>query len=153
LIFPFRPYRLKVPAPSLGGGMLRYKPVISLTVIGPSGQVAHPTLVDSGADDIVFPIQVAGRIGVDLSAAVAGQAQGLGGSQPVGLLYSPVILLLSDGTQTCRWRAITAFTGTKLHFAILGIAGGLEHFRTTLDVQSREIILLPQPSLPAVTVP
>jgi hypothetical protein len=132
---------------------VRYKPIISLTVIGPRNQVAQPALEDSGADDVVFPMQVAAHIGLNLSAAPAGQAQGLGGPQPVGLLYAPVILVLSDGTQTCRWRAVTAFTGTRLRFAIFGIAGGLEHFRTTLDVQSREIILLPQPSLPTATVP
>jgi hypothetical protein len=48
---------------------------------------------------------------------------------------------------------VTAFTPTPMRFALFGIAGGLEHFRTTLDVQSREIILLPKPSLPAATVP
>jgi hypothetical protein len=133
--------------------MVRYKPVIALTVIGPGGPHSVEALVDSGSDDIVFSLDVAAQIGLNLSAASAGQAQGLGGPQPVGLLYAPVILVLSDGMQTCSWRAVTTFTGTRLRFAIFGIAGGLEHFRTTLDVQSREIILLPQPSLPAATVP
>lgn len=54
MIFPLRPYRLQAPAPSLGGSIVRYKPVIPLTVIGPSGQVTHPALVDSGADDVVL---------------------------------------------------------------------------------------------------
>lgn len=153
MIFPLRRFGLKVPAPSLGGRMVRYKPVIGLTMIGPGGQYSVDALVDSGADDIVFPLHVAPSIGLDLSTALAGQAWGLGGPQPVGLLYAPVILVLSDGMQTCRWRAVTAFTGTRMRFAIFGIAGGLEHFRTTLDVQSREIILLPQPSLPTVAVP
>jgi hypothetical protein len=132
---------------------VRYKPVIPLTVIGPSGRYNIEALVDSGSDDVVFPSYVAAHIGVDLSAALAGQAQGLGGNQPVGLLYAPVTLLLSDGTQTCRWRAVTAFTSTPMRFALFGIAGGLEHFRATLDVYDRELILLPKPSLPAATVP
>jgi hypothetical protein len=133
--------------------MVRYKPVIPLTIIGPNGQTGLPALVDSGADDVVLPVHVAARIGVDLAAALAGQARGLGGNQPVGLLYAPVILLLSDGTQTCRWRAVAAFTPTPLRFAIFGIAGGLEHFRATLDIGDRELTLLPKPSLPAATTP
>jgi hypothetical protein len=40
-----------------------------------------------------------------------------------------------------------------MRFALLGIAGGLEFFRTTLDVSAREIILLPQPSLPVTQDP
>jgi hypothetical protein len=36
-------------------------------------------------------------------------------------------------------------------FLRFGIAGGLEHFRTTFDVVDREILLLPKPSLPATT--
>jgi hypothetical protein len=69
LIFSFRPYSLKAPAPSLGGKRVRYKPVIALTVIGPGGQDSVETLVDSGADDVVFPLHVATRIGMNLSAA------------------------------------------------------------------------------------
>lgn len=153
MIFPFRPYRLTASAPSLGGRMVRYKPVIALTVIGPSGQHSLEALVDSGADDVVLPAHAASAIGVSLSTAPSSHAQGLGGMQPVGLWYAPVILLLSDGAQTCRWRAVTAFTTTPMRFALFGIAGGLEHFRTTLDVQTREIILLPKASLPAANAP
>jgi len=153
LIFPIRPYRPKVLAPSLRGSTVRYKPVLALTVIGPGGQDIVEALVDSGADDVVFPIRVANTIGVNLSAAFVGQAQGLGGNQPVGLLYAPVVLLLSDGTQACQWRAVVGFTQTPMRFALFGIAGGLEHFRATLDVHDRELILLPKLSLPAATIP
>jgi len=151
LIFPLRPYRLKVPTPSLGGSMVRYKPVVPLSIIGPGGQVTHPALVDTGADDVVFPANVAAHIGVDLTAALPGEARGLGGSKPVPLLYAPTILLLADATQSCRWRAMIAFTQAPLRFAIFGIAGGLEFFRTTLDVVDREIVLLPKSSLPTTT--
>ncbi len=133
--------------------MVRFKPVIPLTIIGPTGQVTCPMLLDCGADDVVFPAGLAARIGVDLSSALPGQAQGLGGSQPVGLLYAPVILLLSDRIETCRWRTVVAFTRTSLRLALFGIAGGLEFFRTTLDVGANEIIILPNPSLPATNDP
>ncbi len=148
MIFPLRPYRYATPIPSLGGGTIRHKPVIPVTVIGPGGQEAPFALLDTGSDDIVFPAWLAGRIGVDLSGAAQRQAQGVGTVQPVALLYAPVILLLSDQIETCRWRAVVGFTHTPLRFPLLGIAGGLEHFRTTVDVADREILLFPKPSLP-----
>jgi hypothetical protein len=124
-----------------------------MTVIGPAGQETRWVLVDSASDDVVFPVDLAIRIGVDLSAAPQRSAQGLGGAQPVSLLFAPVILLLSDQTETSRWRAVVGFTRTPLRFALLGIAGGLEHFRTTLDVGDREILLNAKPSLPVTQDP
>jgi hypothetical protein len=66
----------------------------------------------------------------------------------VGLLYAPVILVLSDQVETYRWRAVVAFTHTPLRIALFGIAGGLEHFHTTLDVVDRELLLFPKQTLP-----
>jgi hypothetical protein len=139
--------------PSLGGATVRYKPVIPLTVIGPTGQVTRSALVDSGADDVVLPTDIAAHIGVDLSAALPGQAHSVAGPHPVGVFYAPVILLLSDQRETCRWRAVVAFTQAPLRLLLFGIAGGLEHFRTTLDVVDRDIILVAKPTLPATQDP
>lgn len=73
----------------------------------------------------------------------------MGGVQPVRVSYAPVILVLSDRTETYRWRAVVGFTQARLRISLFGIAGGIEHFRTTLDVARREIIMTPQASLPA----
>jgi hypothetical protein len=110
LNFPLRGYRTTNPVASLGGGNVRFKPVIPLTLIGPRAQLQSAVLLDSGADDIVFPTAVAARLGVNLSTALPGQAQGVGGQGPVGLLYAPLILLLSDQIETYRLRAVVAFT-------------------------------------------
>ena len=144
--FPLKSFRSPTPVPSLGGALFRPKPIITIRVTGPTGGVFREVVVDTGADDVVFPFDLAARIGVDLTAASMRQASGVGAPRPVGLLYAPVILELNDGHQFCRWRAVVAFARTQLRFDLFGIAGGLEHFRTTLDVGTGEIILVPQAS-------
>lgn len=153
MIFALRGYRSPSPVPSLGGGTLRYKPVVPLTVIGPNGQATPFVLADSGSDDIVFPLALALQLGISLSGAPQRQGSGVGGSQPVPVVYAPVILFLTDGIDAYRWRAVVGFTTAHLRFPLFGIAGGWEHFRTTVDVASREILMLPQPSLPTTQDP
>ncbi|HJT79203.1 MAG TPA: hypothetical protein VJ739_18550 [Gemmataceae bacterium] len=146
-------FRSRTPVVSLGGAFVRYKPVLPLTVLGPTGQETRRVLLDSASDDIVFPLDLATRLGMNLTAAPRRAAQGVGGTLPVSLWFAPVILLLSDQVETCRWRAVVAFTPTPLRFPLFGIAGGLEYFRTTLDVADREILLYAKPSLPVTQDP
>jgi hypothetical protein len=152
LKFTLRGYRSPTPIPSLGGSTIRYKPVIPMTIIGPRSQETPFVLVDSGSDDIVFPMALARRIGVDLSQAPQRHSQGVGTSQPVPVLYGQVILALSDSVQTVRWRATVGFVSVVLRFSLFGIASGLQFFRTTLD-SVREVELVPDPSLPITQDP
>src|SRR5262245_13793637 len=82
VIFPFRVYNTGRPIPSLGGATLRHKPVISLYAFGPKGVGAAPVLVDSGCDDVILPVTVARRIGVDLTNSPILPFRGVG-SLPV----------------------------------------------------------------------
>jgi hypothetical protein len=68
----------RTPIVSLGGGLVRYKPIFPIRVIGPSAEETCQTLVDTGADDVVFPADLAARLGVNLAAAPRRQAQGVG---------------------------------------------------------------------------
>jgi hypothetical protein len=149
LIFRLQSFPVKGPAPSLGGKTRRFKPIIPCLIIGPKGQALQYVQVDTAADDTVFSINVANQIGIDLSAAPGGHSQPVGNAPPVALLFAPAILLLDDSREVYRWRAVVGFTTTRLRFPLLGIAGGLEHFRTTLDVFNQSVELVPQPSLPA----
>jgi hypothetical protein len=148
LIFPIPRFRSPTPVLSLGGGWYRQKPMIPIEVIGPTGQLVAQISVDSGSDDVVFPIGLAPILGVHLSGSAQRHATGIGSLSPVGLLYAPVILELSDQIETCRWQAVVAFAQTHMRFPLLGIAGGLEHFLTTLNFSASEVILVPQPTLP-----
>ncbi len=148
--FTLRGYRYSTSIPSLlRGGAIRYRPVISLTVIGPAGKETPYALVDTGSDDVVFPIDLAHRLGIDLSQAPQRQSQGVGSAGGVAVLFAPVILSLSDSVQTVRWRATVGFTSASLRFCLLGVAGGLEFFQTILDVPQRTLELHPHATLPA----
>ena len=136
------------PMPSLGGGRRRYRPVITMRVVGPRAQETIQVIVDSAADDIVVATRVAHHVGVDLSSAVIRTSQGVGYSQPTPLYFAPVILELNDGKESCRWRAVVGFTPVPPRFAMFGVAGGLEYYRATFDIADRELLLDPKPSLP-----
>ncbi len=145
--FLFRAYRSPSPIPSLAGGTIRYKPVIPMTIIGPRSQETPFVLVDPGSDDIVFPIALAHRLGVDLVQAPQRHSRGVGATQAVPVLYATVILVISDSVHTVRWRGMVGFVSVPLRFPLFGIAGGLQFFRTILD-GVRELELVPDASLP-----
>ena len=136
----------------MGGGTIRYKPVIPITVIGPKSQETPLVLVDQGSDDIVFPSVLAKRIGVNLSGAPQRQSQGVGKPKPVPIVYAQVILALSDSVQTVRWRATVGFVSVPLRFSLFGIAGGLQFFRMTQD-DLQDLELVPLASLPVTQDP
>ncbi len=51
MIFPYLPAPTKAPVASLGGAMLRYRPIISVRVFGPLGSRLVDGCVDCGSDD------------------------------------------------------------------------------------------------------
>jgi hypothetical protein len=127
--------------------------VIPILLIGPTSYFISDILVDSGADDIVFPRRLATRLGIDLTGAPQVQLTGVGSTRPALGFFAPIILELRAAHETYRWRAVAAFTPTPLRIPLLGIACGLEHFRTQLDFESRELILEPKPSLSIIAAP
>ncbi len=127
--------------------MVRPKPIIPITLFGPTGQDRTVVLVDSGADDVVFPMRSATVLGIPFGGLPQGQAMGVGG-KPLPLVYAPVILELDDGNEVCRWRATVAFSTAMRRYGLLGIAGGLQYNRTTIDVEALQVELIATASLP-----
>jgi predicted aspartyl protease len=84
LIFPYDNFPTLYPVWALNGRMDRPRPTIIVALLGPSGVVVRKALVDTGADDSVFPAIVAARIGMDLSNAPIGTATGI--AQPATTL-------------------------------------------------------------------
>jgi len=83
-------------------------------------------LLDSGADDTVFPDLVAAGIG--LSQAPTGGASGVGSMSAVVLRYAEVVLRISDGREHREWPARVGFTSAPLHRPLLDFAGFLQFF-------------------------
>lgn len=136
------PLPTKGPVPSLGGAMLRHRPILPVGVFGPLGLRFFDGCVDCGSDDTIFPLSLARKLGIDLTGAPQGEAHPVGGAI-VPYLYAAVTLRVSDGVETCEWQATVGFVDLPLRWALLGHAGFLDFFDTDLRGARRDVCLKP----------
>jgi len=142
VIFPYLPLPTIRPVISLGGAMVRYRPIVPVRVFGPLGSRLVDGCLDCASDDTIFPTSLARRIGIDLSGAPAGEAQPVGGLV-IPLSYAALTLRLSDGFETYEWQATVGFVNLPLRWALLGHAGFFEYFDTELRGSRREVAIAP----------
>jgi hypothetical protein len=140
LRFPYRRFRVRQPLPTLAGRQDRPRPLISVTVIGPSDSRLVSGLLDTGADDTLFPDALAASLGIDLSTAPALTAAG------VGMVRTPyrvaeVTLRIADNQEQREWRAWVAFTSAPLRQPLLGYAGFLQFFTASFHGDREEVEL------------
>jgi hypothetical protein len=132
LRFLYQDEPLTGPAPpSLpAGAQVRWRPLVPVTVIGPGGQLRDfgRAVVDPAADDTVFPLDTAWRIGVRLRPDTGHRVRWRGQLHP--LRFGDVELLLTDNASVWRWPAVVGFSPAPLRYPILGQAGCL-HFMDT----------------------
>jgi hypothetical protein len=147
VIFPYLPLQTTGPIPSLGGGAIRYRPIISTRVSGSLGSRLYDACVDCASDDTIFPASLARTLGIDLTGAAQGEAQPVGG-MVVRYSYATVALRLTDGLETCEWSAIVGFVNLPLRWALLGHAGFLDYFDTELRGARRDLVITPNSSFP-----
>src|SRR5262249_19241984 len=140
LRFPYTPFPTKKPLWPLGGRSERPRPVLLVTVIGPTGTQVELALLDTGADDTVFPEDVAALIGVDLTNAPTGEAAGVG-QAAAPLRYAEVTLRITDGREQRQWQARVGFTPAPLKRPLLGFAGFLQFFTATFHGDREEVEL------------
>lgn len=140
LRFPYKPYKTKKPLWSLGGRKDRPRPVITIAVVGPAGTFPYPALLDSGADDTVFPELAASLLGIDLTNAPVGEAGAVGGATAV-VRYAQVTLRITDGIEYREWTAWVGFTPAKLSRPLLGFAGFFQYFTATFHGDLEEVEL------------
>lgn len=139
--FPCQHLNVPSAVVSLGGRWSRPKPIIRVTVIGPSDSRLQEALLDTGADDTVFPERLAAILGADLSTAPAGTISSVAGTV-VPVRYAQVTLRITDGVESREWLAWIAFTPARLRYPLLGFAGFLQFFtaifhgdRETVDLE------------------
>jgi hypothetical protein len=121
--------------------------VIPVALAGPKDQVAKDAMVDTAADDTVFPKDVATAIGIDLTHAPEGEGEGVG-KRKVRLQYAEVTLRLSDGKEFREWRGWVGFTTTQLARPLLGFAGCLEYFTAVFQGDREELEMTVNSSYP-----
>jgi hypothetical protein len=129
LQFPYRsrPIRTQPPPSISAGTVYRHRPIIQVTLIGPTN-LRHSTLavLDTGSDECLFPISFLSFIASTPHPDTKHSVTWRGNTYP--FLYSDIAVLLTDGVGTYRWPATVAFTPAPVRFCLLGIAGCLEYF-------------------------
>ncbi len=102
------------PVFPLGGVTHRFRPVIEIGIIGPGNALVFGrAILDSGADDTVFPISWADRLGIDLTNAPLGKATAANGTS-FQYRYAEVGLqLTTDADEKITWKAIVGFAGNR----------------------------------------
>lgn len=124
----------------LGGRTVRPRPIIPVTIIGPTGSRIREAILDTASDDTVFPESLAAQIGVDLSAAPSGRGSGVG-LVTVPLRYAEVTLRIATNQEHREWQAWVSFTSGSLRRPILGFAGFLQFFAATFHGDVEEVEL------------
>lgn len=156
LRFPYLEERLGgPPPPSLPPTARgRWRPLVPVTLAGPTGaSTLFPrALLDSGADDTLFPLDVAVQLGVPLLPATGHAMRWRGQQQP--LRYGSVVLELADAAGSLvRWPTVIAFTAVGVRYPLLGIAGCLEYMDARFLGKLREVELEPTDAIPAIASP
>jgi len=129
-------------------GTVRWRPFAPVTIIGPTGVTRHfqRALVDPGADDTVFPLELVERLGVVLRPDTGQRLRWRGQTYP--LRYGDADLELSDDGASCRWTTVVCFSSAPIRYRILGNAGCLEFFNVTFRGADRTRELEPNLSFP-----
>jgi hypothetical protein len=141
-----------VPSIETGEEIVLLRPEIPLRLYGPAGHIDLIALVDTGADNSIFPMSIARELGIETKFGGGPGATAFGG-QRIALSFGEVILELSQDGSVVRWRA-------RVHFAelpddtetavIVGHEGFLDYF-TAIFVGAECILeLQPNEDLPAV---
>ncbi len=116
------------PIPSLGGRSVRPRPLVDVSVIGPTATRVRPAILDTGADDTVFHDSLAAVIGIDLTNAPSITVNVATAGGAVLVRYAAVALRLTDGREQREWPAIVGFTPARLIYPVLCFAGCLQYF-------------------------
>ena len=154
LQYPYQPVPLVGAAPpSLPPtATARWRPFAPVTIIGPTGTSRHfrRALVDPGADDTVFPLQLVERLGVVLRPDASHKLRWRG--QMYQLRYGDAELQLGDGDISYRWTTVVCFSDAPISYRILGYAGCLELFNVTFRGADQIVELEPNHSYPGTII-
>ena len=147
----YLPARATAPLPSLGGSLIRSRPVMVVRITGPSRTCLRDGLLDTGSDDTVFEDKIATLIGVDLSQAEERNLGIVGRPQPIRCKYASVQLRITDGlAETYDWTAVVGFVPIRLRYALIGHAGFLKYFDAEFRGDDLQVVLNPNRSFPGV---
>jgi hypothetical protein len=153
--FPDRPHVLKLPPPPTlpAGSTSRLRPMVAMRIIGPIGRWRdfRRAIVDSGADDTLFPADAATLIGASLLSSTGHSVLWQVTTYP--LRFGRVELELSGGGLLDRWSAIVGFCSAPLSYPLLGNTGFLEYFNAVFHGADHVLELDPILAFPGLIQP
>jgi hypothetical protein len=124
----YRLFTINRPSVSLGGRWAKPRPILSVTLIGPGGGTyLDAGLLDTGSDEIIYPLRAATIAGIDLANAPSATVTGVGFGA-AQLRYAEVTLRIAGSSELREWRAWVGFTSSPLPRPLLGFAGFLQFF-------------------------
>ena len=127
------------------------RPVITIRIFGTKSEAQWDALVDTGADETLLPISLAGLLGVQLDTQAAGSAVGITGEQ-LAIHYGDVRLQITAGQETVAWTTIVGFVdfgASEDEVIVLGHGGCLDYFTATFDGEQAVLELTPNRLLPS----
>ena len=139
--FSYQHISIQSPAVALGGRWVRPRPIIGVTIIGPTDSRLREGLLDTGSDDTVFAEHLAPTLGIDLSSAPIGTMQAANRTRAC-VRYAQVRLRLTDGVEQREWPAWVGFTPAPLNQPLLGFAGFLQFFTATFHGDREQVELM-----------
>jgi predicted aspartyl protease len=146
--FPYREYLSVVPGSSDYRLILR--PVIPIRIVGTTGETRCDALVDSGADECLFPMSVADALGIEFDPQQTSEAAGISGDR-LKISYGEVEIQIEHEEQAITWKTSIGFANYGSpddEVVILGHGGCLDFFTATFDGELAELELVPNSLLP-----
>jgi len=137
--------------PDTGEPAIIFRPEVPIRLHGPNGSDDFQALVDTGADNTVFPKALADALGIPLIAGTGPAAQAFGG-QKIALSYADVELELIHAQGNLRWLARVYFVADEAAepTVILGHQGFLDYFTATFRGEECALDLEPNSYLPSI---
>jgi hypothetical protein len=154
LRFPFQAEPLTGVAPPTlpPGSTVRWRPLVPVEVVGPTGisRQFGRAVVDPAADDTVFPLDTAARIGVRFLPDTGHGVRWRGQLHP--LRFADVEWVLDDGVSVLRCPAVVAFSPAAIRYPILGRGGCLQFLDATFYGLDQFVTLQPNSSYPGTAI-
>jgi hypothetical protein len=127
------------------------RPIITIRVVGPKSDARWDALVDSGADETLFPMSLAEALGVELDQQLTSEVAGISGDR-LKIHYGDVELRIESGQGFVAWKTTVGFVdfgSASDEVIILGHGGCLDYFTATFDGEKAELELVPNSLLPS----
>jgi hypothetical protein len=125
-----------VPYHANSGNLPRPQLPVRITA---GGQTIHTTaLVDSGADDTVFPVSYAKALGIDLTSLPVTETRGVGTQHNITYHATVTLGIIFCGHEYSYRSAVAFIAGDS---ELLGQSGFLDHFRVTLDRTKKQFVI------------